>query len=169
MKEYETRLLKTGEMEDFYRLRHRIYCEELNYEPINDCGEEIDLFDLGALAYGLFHGEELVGGFRLLTGRLQIEDKCNFEPLANAGEISRFCITEGHRKLKTIRGLSKMCVAAGLMADLDYGYALMESSLFCATKALGFPWEKVADFSDLRSIYRLSVREAAVQLILKKG
>lgn len=52
-----------------YRLRHKVYCEELRFEPLRDTGMEQDVFDSRAIHAGIRHiiTGKLVGTVRIIT------------------------------------------------------------------------------------------------------
>lgn len=52
-----------------YRLRHKVYCEELRFEPIRESGMEQDVFDSHAIHAGMRHilTGQLVGTVRIIT------------------------------------------------------------------------------------------------------
>ncbi|MEH8018681.1 PEP-CTERM/exosortase system-associated acyltransferase [Rheinheimera muenzenbergensis] len=52
-----------------YRLRHKVYCEELNFEPIRENGMESDSFDTNSMHLGIEHAlsAKMVGTVRVIT------------------------------------------------------------------------------------------------------
>jgi N-acyl amino acid synthase of PEP-CTERM/exosortase system len=48
-------IMSPSKCDDIYRLRHKIYCEELGYEPVNHNGIETDNFDIRAHHVAITH------------------------------------------------------------------------------------------------------------------
>ncbi|WNO61968.1 PEP-CTERM/exosortase system-associated acyltransferase [Rheinheimera sp. MMS21-TC3] len=74
----------SGQQTAIYRLRHQVYCEELNFEPIRASGLEHDEFDSRAIHCFINHTSTnvLAGTVRLITAnngedKLPIEYYCN--------------------------------------------------------------------------------------------
>jgi len=111
----------TPELKDHvYRIRHRVYCEELKFEPVQPNRREIDEYDahsLHCLLRNVYNGE-FVGCVRLIKARpgdhaypFPFEKSCKTTldrtiidpralPRETIGEVSRLAVVRDYRKRK---------------------------------------------------------------------
>ncbi|HEY0722687.1 MAG TPA: PEP-CTERM/exosortase system-associated acyltransferase [Pyrinomonadaceae bacterium] len=103
-----------------YRIRHRVYCEELKFEPVQPNGREVDEYDAHSLHCLLrnIHNGEFVGCVRLIKARpgdrdypFPFEKSCKDSldriiidprrlPREAIGEVSRLAVVREYRKRK---------------------------------------------------------------------
>jgi N-acyl amino acid synthase of PEP-CTERM/exosortase system len=98
-------------MEDVFRLRYRVYCEEKNFLPAEDYpqGFESDEFDENAVHF-IVYGDDLlpVGYMRIIDGHdgygfpmiahgMTVDDAFSFPPREGAMEISRMIVRADYR------------------------------------------------------------------------
>lgn len=113
---FTARLASNSEQQAaIYRLRHQVYCEELNFEPVRASGLEQDEFDSRAIHCFINHTSSnvLAGTVRLITAnnstdKLPIEYYCNSTTTTNLSpkhfapsqicEISRLAVPANIRR-----------------------------------------------------------------------
>ncbi len=97
---------------DYYKLRHQVYCEELEVLPKHPDNVEIDEFDSSLVSIMAYDNTKCVGGVRVIYS----EDHGDRLPITNAlrgvretkntVEISRMVIDKPYRKnIKVFSGL----------------------------------------------------------------
>jgi N-acyl amino acid synthase of PEP-CTERM/exosortase system len=120
-KHFEVVPALTPELRDHvYQIRHRVYCEELKFEPLHADGREMDEYDSHSLHCLLrnVHNGEFIGCVRLIRARpdnpsyaLPFERSCEstinrniVDPQTLAretiGEVSRLAVLREYRKRK---------------------------------------------------------------------
>jgi N-acyl amino acid synthase of PEP-CTERM/exosortase system len=120
-KHFEVVPALTTELKDHvYSIRHRVYCEELKFEPVQPSGRESDEYDAHSLHCLLrnVHNGEFVGCVRLIRARpddqrypLPFEKSCKATldrtiidpralPRETIGEVSRLAVVREYRKRK---------------------------------------------------------------------
>lgn len=125
-------------MEDAYRLRYRVFCQELGWVKGGADGIETDSYDIGAVHFGVYNRAGVLAGYlRLILspGKFMVEDE--FRPLLGPGrrvrkerdtaEISRLCILPEARVFPAncatglcnvsqtlFRGVYHWCMAGGV-------------------------------------------------------
>ncbi|CAM3731266.1 PEP-CTERM/exosortase system-associated acyltransferase [Rheinheimera salexigens] len=93
-----------------YRLRHQIYCEELNFEPVRESGLEHDEFDPRSIHCFINHtkSDSLAGTVRLVTAK-NADDKL---PIENYCMNSSSMLSPKHFDHNQICEISRLAVPA---------------------------------------------------------
>ncbi|MGA2191848.1 MAG: acyl-homoserine-lactone synthase [Nitrospirota bacterium] len=152
-------IISDGDLQKSYELRHRVFCEELEWVPRSSTGAEIDRYDEQAVAIGVFDPQDrLVAYMRLLRaeGAYMIEEE--FKAMVDSGhnishekgtaELSRLCIAPEARKdtVKTKSG--RYSISVLLLKGIYYWsklnrvrhlYGVMEHKTYRLAWAKGFP------------------------------
>jgi len=153
-------------------LRHKVYCEELGYEPTNDEKQEQDEFDERAI-HILVSKEELpVATMRVVPATLQspVLPLSLREPLSSfkinfpSVEISRLCVLSNYRGEAIIPALLYLAATEiGHTLRTNICYAVMEPRLRRHLRRAGFDFERVSDFFDFRGKRALYVLDSRTQ------
>lgn len=162
--DYTVKNLETdSELYKSYRLRHRVFCEELNWVPCNEDGEEKDHYDETAVPLGVL---DTFGGLSaylrlLMPGEpfmIEKEFSCMVDPghrirrEDDTAEISRLCIspearhdfvptTSGSQSTSVLllKGIHRWCALNGIR----YLYAVTEYKVYKLACFKGFPFKLV--------------------------
>jgi acyl homoserine lactone synthase len=147
-----------SDLQQAYRLRHRVFAETLGWVPPTEDGKEMDMYDLWGVTVGLFgYDGTLLGMARLLppSGKFMLENE--FGALLHKGyairkgpdtaEITRLAINPDIRdaKLSTriMRGVLKGIYQWAVENKIRYYYLEVEHRFLRALRMLGFPCEPV--------------------------
>lgn len=159
-----------------YRIRHEVYCEELNYEPLSFAGFEKDPFDENATQVILYSKKDgrHIGCTRFIHGdrlhpELPFEKLCGetldqtiLKQVKSSGdkyaEISRLAVVSDHR-----RGVAKKSSVAlwmlylGILAlarhhGIKYLFALVQPRLFRVLQIRGIPIRQIGKGVDHRGL-----------------
>lgn len=151
-------LTSEAELQQAYRLRHRVFAETLQWVPPTDDGKEMDMYDLWGVTVGLFGDDgTLLGMARLLprSGKFMLENE--FGALLHEGytirkeedtaEITRLAVNPDIRdpKLSTrvMLGVLKGIYQWAVENDIRYYYLEVEHRFLRALRMLGFPCEPI--------------------------
>ena len=151
--------LKEGaDLQQAYRLRHRVFAETLQWVPPTEDGKEMDMYDLWGVTIGLFgYDGVLLGMARLLpsSGKFMLES--DFGALLPEGyvirkerdtaEITRLAVHPDIRdaKLSTqiMLGILKGIYQWAVENEIRYYYLEVEQRFLRALRMLGFPCEPI--------------------------
>lgn len=151
-------LTDEAELQQAYRLRHRVFAETLQWVPPTDDGKEMDMYDLWGVTVGVFGCDgTLLGMARLLpaSGKFMLEN--DFGALLHEGyairkeqdtaEITRLAVNPDIRdsKLSTriLLGVLKGIYQWAVENDIRYYYLEVEHRFLRALRMLGFPCEPI--------------------------
>ena len=165
---YIVKTLRNGqELDQAYRLRHRIFCEELGWVQPDESGLEVDTYDHDekTVCFGVFDGEgSLKACLRLIpTIRpTMLEDIFSFligpgheyRKDAHTAEISRLCVAPEARKgsvqgnfgahhvsMLLYKGVYNWCLQNGVRSL----YLVVDEKVHRLLKAGGFPCELLGE------------------------
>ncbi len=164
---YIVKTLRTSEeLEKAYRLRHRIFSEELGWVPVQEDSMEFDRYDFkDTVNFGVFDGDgDLKAYLRLIpTSRSSmLEDIFSFligpghkfRKDAHTAEISRLCVAPEARKdsvegnfgthhvsMLLYKGVYNWCLQNGVRSL----YLVVEEKVYRLLSARGFPCELLGD------------------------
>lgn len=165
-------LSSADELDESFRLRHRIYAESLGWVPASPDGREIDQYDGWATSLGVFGtGERLLGVVRLLPsyGPMMIEHELSgaFDgghelmrgPMAN--EITRLAIDPGDGrwgdKSKILLALLRGMYLWITEQSVRYSYMVVEKRVWRLLRTLGFPSRPLGPAVALPPAYAVSI------------
>lgn len=156
--------LSPDERVQAYRLRHRIFAEELNWVCRTDSGEERDAYDANAIFFGVLDKDGSLRAFlRLLmpSGNFMLEREFialsggehQVRKAPDTAEISRLCVAHEargdtlqgnfgvyHISLLLLKGVYHWC----LQNRIRYLYAVAEPRVYRMYRAKGFPFAPIA-------------------------
>lgn len=139
------------EQEQFFRARHIVYAEELEWVPQSPDGLEIDQFDTGAAIYlVVLDGSEVIAGSRLVPTHLPhllsevFPNSCNLLPMPRDPLVLEW--TRGfivpHRREGAGQRLMAQCCAAVMEYCLAHGYrqvgGIQDHKWFATWRRLGW-------------------------------
>jgi len=150
---------KKREMEKAFRLRHRIFSEELGWVPPTGNAQERDDYDNGAIFFGVFDGNNRLKAFlRLIRAENTFMLEGEFPYLLggdvalrkerDAAEISRLCVAPEarskrisgnfgvhHVSMLLYKGVYLWCLRSGIR----YLYLVVDRKIYRLLCAKGFP------------------------------
>ncbi|CAF0696149.1 acyl-homoserine-lactone synthase [Candidatus Methylacidithermus pantelleriae] len=154
-------LSQAWEIEAGYRLRHRVFCEELRWVPPSPEGLERDCYDALGFPLGIFDPtENLVGYVRMLPPEAPFMIEKEFACLVGSGwelckgkdtaEITRLAVhpdarVEGQSRRKIALCLYKAVYQWALANDIRYLLLEVEPTFFRALRACGFPCQPLGE------------------------
>jgi len=147
-----------SDLQQAYRLRHRVFAETLRWVPSTEDGAEMDMYDLWGVTVGLFaHDGTLLGMARLLppSGKFMLENE--FGALLHRGygirkapdtaEITRLAVNPDIRDPKLssriMLGVLKGIYQWAVENEIRYYYLEVEHRFLRALRMLGFPCEPI--------------------------
>lgn len=151
-------LKEEAELQQAYRLRHRVFAETLQWVPPTDDGKEMDMYDLWGVTVGLFGPNgALLGMARLLpsAGKFMLENEFGallpedyaIRKERDTAEITRLAVNPDIRdpKLSTkiMLGLLKGIYQWAVENEIRYYYLEVEHRFLRALRMLGFPCEPI--------------------------
>ncbi len=108
-----------AERQTTFRLRHKVYCEELSFEPLRDNGMEQDIFDGRAVHSGISHSitGQLVGTVRLITS----DNEQQLLPIEQffADTITDTQLMPSGFKREHICEISRLAVPSGVRCNIN--------------------------------------------------
>ena len=141
--------------EKAFSLRHQVYCEELNYEPLRDSGMERDLYDDSAvhLLIESKQSHEPIATARVvfpLNGSLPFQRLYPMQIEEKACEISRLSIKEDFRGTRDIsKALYFAAFSVVKLSGVRSVFALMEPRLVRHLRREGFNFEQISENCNL--------------------
>lgn len=151
-------LKEEAELQQAYRLRHRVFAETLQWVPPTDDGKEMDMYDLWGVTVGLFGPNgALLGMARLLpaAGKFMLENEFGallpedyaIRKERDTAEITRLAVNPDIRdpKLSTkiMLGVLKGIYQWAVENEIRYYYLEVEHRFLRALRMLGFPCEPI--------------------------
>lgn len=147
-----------SDLQQAYRLRHRVFAETLRWVPPTEDGKEMDMYDLWGVTVGVFgYDGMLLGMARLLphSGKFMLEHE--FGALLHQGyairkapdtaEITRLAVNPDIRDAKLssriMLGVLKGIYQWAVENEIRYYYLEVEHRFLRALRMLGFPCEPV--------------------------
>ncbi|GAB4535684.1 MAG: hypothetical protein Fur0020_03190 [Thermodesulfovibrionia bacterium] len=156
-------LLTEEEKIQAYRLRHKIFCEELKWLPLSGDGLEIDEYDSYSFFFGVFDKKNKINAFARLTlpvGLFMIEKVFPF--LIGTGykirkeddtvEISRLCVSQevrnnlenfGYHEILML--LYKSIYYWCIIHNIRYIYLVVEQRFYRLCRIMGFPCKLIGE------------------------
>lgn len=147
-------LSSPGELDQAYRLRHRVFAESLQWVPSTDDRRETDVYDLWGTSIGLVgHEGRILGLARLLpaVGPFMLEHDLRMllppgyliRKERDTAEITRLAIdpaiTDKGLSARMMMNLIKGIYQWALFHDVRYLYLEVEHRLFRVLNAMGIP------------------------------
>lgn len=117
------------ELTKIYRLRYEVFCQELNFLPVDSFSDrqEKDQYDLNAVHFAAYDRATVVGTVRLILSngvQLPTEKVFDVKPFlthqGRVAEISRFVVKKRYRGKWVGVGLISQLIAYGLKNNLEY-------------------------------------------------
>jgi acyl homoserine lactone synthase len=147
-----------SDLQQAYRLRHRVFAETLQWVPPTEDGKEMDMYDLWGETVGLFASDgALLGMARLLpsSGKFMLENE--FGSLLHRGygirkapdtaEITRLAVNpdirDAQRSTRIMLGVLKGIYQWAVENEIRYYYLEVEHRFLRALRMLGFPCEPI--------------------------
>ncbi|MBU0456482.1 MAG: GNAT family N-acetyltransferase [Gammaproteobacteria bacterium] len=148
-----------------YRLRHRIFCEELRWVPQKEEGLEMDDYDKDAIFFGVFNKQKkLVAFLRLIlsNGHFMIEreffslvySRHKIRKARDTVEVSRLCVAPEARdrmitgnfglhniSMLLYKGVYHWCIRH----DIRYLYLVVEAKIYRLLRIQGFPCRLIGE------------------------
>lgn len=154
--EFVIKTLCGEELEQSYRLRHRVFAESLGWVPLSSDGREIDLYDLWGTTIGLVRDDGTIAGIaRLLpsSGPFMLEQDLSallppgyrVRKAPDTAEITRLAIDPDIRDRglsgRILRALLKGVYQWAIENDIRFYYLEVEERFLRVLRAVGFPCE----------------------------
>jgi len=152
---FTARILKNDDIKKAYKFRYKIFCEELNWLPLNKDKEEFDDYDRFSIHFGIFFkNDELAGYGRFILPKINFMLEKEFKDLLDnhtirkkrdTVEVSRVAID------KTLRGKSfnliilllyKFMYRWSLKNGIRYWYMVIEPNYLKSLQSL-FPCKQI--------------------------
>lgn len=152
-------LCEPNELEEAYRLRHKVFSQNLKWVPSSEDELEVDPYDAWATTVGLLSGSgRLLGVFRLLStqGSFMLEKEfqsvlpmgCSLRKEPDTVEITRLTVDPGLNE----KGLSSRLMLIlfkgvyqwSIGNDIRYLYMVIEKRFLRVLRAIGFPCEPIS-------------------------
>jgi acyl homoserine lactone synthase len=157
--EFLIKTLETKEeLTQAYRLRHRVFAENLRWVPQTEDGQEMDMYDLWAVTVGVFGRDGvLLGMARLLpsTGEFMLGNEFGallprdyvLRKEQDTAEITRLAVNPdiGDSKLsnQVMLGVLKGIYQWAVENKIRYYYLEVEHRFLRALRMLGFPCQPI--------------------------
>lgn len=162
-------LITEEDMIKAYHLRHRIFCEELSWVPQTENRLEMDEYDVYAIPFGVFNGQNNLSAFiRLVTDGNTLMIEKEFSSLVgrghmvrkenDTGETSRICVAPEARNdvisgdfgvqsvsMLLYKGVYYWCITH----DIRYIYTVVAYKMFRLLRAKGFSIELIGDLTTM--------------------
>lgn len=151
-------LKEHDDLQQSYRLRHRVFAETLGWVPATEDGQEMDMYDLWGVTVGLFgYDGVLLGMARLLpsSGKFMLENEFGallhvdhtVRKAPDTAEITRLAVNPDIRDAKLssriMLGVLKGIYQWAVENEIRYYYLEVEHRFLRALRMLGFPCEPV--------------------------
>ncbi len=151
-------LKEDADLQQAYRLRHRVFAERLGWVPATEDGKEMDMYDLWGVTVGLFgYDGVLLGMARLLpsSGKFMLEnefgallhDSHTIRKASDTAEITRLAVNPDIRDAKLssriMLGVLKGIYQWAVENEIRYYYLEVEHRFLRALRMLGFPCEPI--------------------------
>jgi len=158
-------LSRNDELLESYRLRHKIFSEELRWVPQNKTGKEVDKYDLDAVPFGVYSA---TGKLHAYLRLIQTDKPFMLEEIfgclvgmdhelrkeAATAEISRLCVSPSTRdkgiagnfgthriSMLLYKGVYMWCRIEGIR----FLYLVVEKRIFRLLRISGFPCNQIGE------------------------
>ena len=158
-------ITELSDIDQSYRLRHQIFCQELGWVPETPDEKEIDEYDLYAIPFGVFDKDNrLMAYLRLIISDRPFMLEDIFSSLVSpehklrkdrsTAEVSRVCVAKEARRDGISGNFGYHSVVVFLMKavyqwckinNIRYFYAVTEHSVFRLSCAKGFPYKLIGE------------------------
>jgi acyl homoserine lactone synthase len=147
-----------SDLQQAYRLRHRVFAETLGWVPATEDGMEMDMYDLWGVTVGLFARDgALLGMARLLpsSGQFMLEHEFGallphgyaIRKATDTAEITRLAvhpdIDDAKYSSRVMLGVLKGIYQWAVENEIRYYYLEVEQRFLRALRMLGFPCEPI--------------------------
>lgn len=154
--EFVVKTLSGEELQQSYRLRHRVFAESLCWVPSSSDGREIDLYDLWGITIGLVRDDGTIAGIaRLLpsSGPFMLEQDLSallppgyrVRKAPDTAEITRLTIDpdicDKGLSGRILRVLLKGVYQWAIENEIRFYYLEVEERFLRVLRAVGFPCE----------------------------
>jgi acyl homoserine lactone synthase len=152
-------LCEPDELEEAYRLRHKVFSQNLKWVPSSEDELEVDPYDALATSIGLLSGSgRLLGMFRLLStqGPFMLEKEfrsvllpgCSLRKEPDTVEITRLTVdpslNEKGLSSRMMLVLFKGVYLWSIGNHIRYLYMVVEKRFLRVLRAIGFPCEPIS-------------------------
>lgn len=155
-------LVKEYEKEAAYRLRHKVFAEELGWVPCNQDGREMDDYDSDCVLVGLCAADKLIACLRILLPFQKFMLEKEFKDILgdhkiqktkNTIEVTRFCVASAVRKKQVVTKYGKFPIIMALerafynwcrLNGMDNVYMVVSKNFFRLLNLLGMPCSAIA-------------------------
>lgn len=153
------RLCEPNELKEAYRLRHKVFSQNLRWVPSSEDELEVDPYDALATSIGLLSGTgRLLGLFRVLPteGPFMLEKEfrsvllpgCSLRKAPDTVEITRLTVDPSLNE----KGLSSRMMLVlfkgvynwSVSHDIRYLYMVIEKRFLRVLRAIGFPCDPIS-------------------------
>ncbi|UJX41727.1 GNAT family N-acetyltransferase [Desulfovibrio sp. JY] len=159
----EAHVIHDDAIEVAYRLRHKVFAEELGWVHQSKQRLERDAYDKGAEHFGVFRGEKLLSYLRLVSPPCYMLDtdfsnlvstKHKLRKMNDTREVSRLCVSMDERDTKVNTAIGSVGVSMLLYRcvyrrcveiNVRYLYLVVEYKVFRLLKMFGFPCKCVGE------------------------
>lgn len=156
--DFVVKTLSGKELEDSYRLRHRVFAESLGWVPRSSDGQEIDMYDLWGTTIGLVRPNGTLAAIaRLLPSSSPFMLEADLAMLLPSGyvvrkatdtaEITRLAIDPDIRDKglsgRILRALLKGVYQWAIENGIRFYYLEVEERFLRVLRAVGFPCEPI--------------------------
>jgi len=162
---YYAQTLHGAELHKAYKLRHKVYAEELGWVKTTENRLEIDNYETDSTTFGVFNNEhKLLATLRLIPHQRQYMLESDFSNLVSpdhtilktpeTAEITRLCIDQEHRNVYCDYPFGKSTFSLLLYHSLykyckenniRFLYMVVEYKVLRLLCLLGFPCQKIGD------------------------
>lgn len=154
-------LVAREELEGAYRLRHRVFAQELRWVPQAENSLEVDDYDCNSVSFGVFDEQGRMASYLrlIMPGKPFMLERefsrlmeCGIRRQMDTAEISRLCVAPEARKdrvrgicgvhttsMLLFKGVYSWCAGSGIR----YLYAVAEEKVYRLFRAKGFPYRVV--------------------------
>lgn len=86
---FSVKILEREDLSNAYKLRYKIFCEELSWLPLNPDCEEKDHHDEKAVHFGVFNNGNIIGYCRVILPQEIFMAEENFRDLIDGGNFTK--------------------------------------------------------------------------------
>jgi N-acyl-L-homoserine lactone synthetase len=170
--------IPTNNLSEVFNVRHKVYCEELGYEPTTESKQERDTFDNHS-HHVLIRDVKL--NIPIATVRAVPSVSCTqvmpfqhkeelkeVEVTRPCFEVSRLCVLKQYRTAAIVPTLLYLTIKELMDTHQIYiSYAVMQPVLARHLRTMGFDYKRVSNFFDLRGKRALYVVDSRTQRVIE--
>jgi len=166
--------VSTNNLFEVFKVRHKVYCEELGYEPTTESKQESDTFDNHShhilirdvklnIPIATARAVPSVSSNQLMP--FQHKDELKEVVVTRpCHELSRLCVLKQYRTTAIVPTILYLALKALTdVHQLYISYAVMQPVLARQVRTMGFDYKRVSDFFDLRGKRALYVVDSRTQ------